>query len=172
MAEDRNVPPSGRTPTVFVADASAEVVRIADTLRSAGYAVVDVALSMLASRVQAQRPNVILIDVDAAGALDEIGRLRRLPGSGAIDFVYFGSGTGSVKTADDAMASEGAAFFLRPVDVGGLVRKVEALTGGPRSRPEVRPSTPPPSMPARTLQPITIPPENPSSPSLPAPGLR
>ncbi len=171
MGEDKNAP-SGRTPTVFVADPSAEAERIADTLRTAGYSVIDVALSMLVSRTQAQRPNVILVDVDASGALDEIARVRRLPGSGAVDFVYFGTGEGAVRNADDAMVKDGSAFFLRPVDIAGLVRKVEALTGGPLARPEMRPSTPPPSMPARTLQPITIPPERPSAPSLPAPGLR
>ena len=153
-----------RTPTVFVSDASAEAVRIGDTLRAAGYAVVDVPLSMLMSRATVQRPNVVLLDVDAAGALAEVLKLRRLPGSGGVDFVYLGTGDGEVKDADDALSREGSAFFTRPVDIGGLVRKVEALTGGPASaaRPEVRPSTPPPS----------IPPARASTISLPAPGLR
>ncbi len=153
-----------RTPTVFVSDASAEAVRIGDTLRSAGYAVVDVPLSMLISRATVQRPHVVLLDVDAAGALAEVLKLRRLPGSGAVDFVYLGTGAGDVKNADDALSHEGSAYFGRPVDIGGLVRKVEALTGGPASaaRPEVRPSTPPPS----------IPPARSSTLSLPAPGLR
>lgn len=153
-----------RTPTIFVSDASVEAVRIGDTLRSAGYVVVDVPLSMLISRATVQRPNVVLLDVDAAAALDEVQKLRRLPGSGAVDFVYLGTGTGPVKSADDALANEGSAYFERPVDVGGLVRRVEALTGGPASaaRPEVRPSTPPPS----------IAPSRASIVSLPAPGLR
>lgn len=158
------MPEGPRTPTVFVSDASAEAVRIADTLRSAGYAVVDVPLSMLIARATVQRPHVVLLDVDAAGALAEVVKLRRLPGSGAVDFVYVGTGEGEIKNADDALAHEGSAYFARPVDVGGLVRKVEALTGGPASaaRPEIRPSTPPPS----------IPPARSSTISLPAPGLR
>jgi AmiR/NasT family two-component response regulator len=68
---------SSRTPTVFVSDASAEAVRISDMLRTAGYAVVDVPLSMLISRASVQKPNVVLIDVDAPGALDEVKKLRQ-----------------------------------------------------------------------------------------------
>ena len=160
---------SGRSPTVFVTDASAESARIADMLRTAGYVVVDVPLSMLVARAQVQRPNVVLVDVDAGNALDEVARLRKLPGAGAIDFVYLGSGVGSIKSTDDAIANEGSAFFARPVDIAGLARRVEALTGGPTSRSEARRSTPPPVLPPRIG---SVPPERPSTPSLPAPGLR
>ena len=196
----------GRSPIVFVSDASAEVERIGDTLRAAGYVVVDVPISMLSSRVAAQRPNVVLIDVDADAVLDELARLRKLPGSGAIDFVFIGGGDGLVKNADEALSNDGAAFFLRPVDIGALVRKIEALTGGPVARPEARPSTPPPSLaigrsaqasaanraPTSSVPPRSargpsssripasqqlgrdpIPPsDRPSTPSLPAPGVR
>jgi hypothetical protein len=195
------------SPIVFVSDPSAEVERIGDTLRVAGYVVVDVAMSMLSSRVAAQRPNVVLIDVDAAGVLDELSRIRKLPGSGAIDFVYIGDGGGVVKSAEDALSNDGSAFFLRPVDIAALVRKIEALTGGPVARPEARPSTPPPSLaigrsaaaaqasagrspssvpprssrsPSSNRMPASaqlgrdlVPPsDRPSTPSLPAPGVR
>lgn len=166
----------GRSPIVFVSDASAEAERITDTLRSAGYVVVDVAMSMLSSRVAAQRPNVVLIDVDAEGVLAELAKVRKLPGSGAIDFVYVGGGEGPVKNAEDALSSDGAAFFARPVDVAALARKIEALTGGPAARPEVRHSTPPPSLGLHRGGPSSKEPpppsDRPSHPSLPAPGLR
>jgi hypothetical protein len=196
----------GRSPIVFVSDASAEASLLGDTLRGAGYVVVDVPISMLSARVAAQRPNIVLIDVDAEAVLDELARLRKLPGSGSIDFVYVGGGEGIVKNADDALSSDGSAFFLRPVDVGALVRKIEALTGGPVARPEGRPSTPPPSLaigraavgapssrvPSSSRPPLSnrgpissripasqgqgrdlIPPsDRPSTPSLPAPGVR
>ena len=177
---------SGRSPIVFVSDASAEAERIGDTLRGAGYVVVDVPISMLSARVAAQRPNVVLVDVDADSVLDELARLRKLPGSGAIDFVYFGSGNGVVKSAEDALANDGSAFFMRPVDVGALVRRIEALTGGPLVRPEARPSTPPPSLAigrgiASGASPshnrdrdLDVPPssDRPSGPALPSLGVR
>ncbi|HVJ93815.1 MAG TPA: hypothetical protein VM580_28695 [Labilithrix sp.] len=156
---------SGRTPTVFVTDGSADGARIADALRMAGYLVVDVPLAMLVTRAQAERPNVVLVDADAASALEEAGRLRRVPGAGAIDFVYFGSGAGPIKSVEDAMSNEGSAFFPRPVDAGALLRRLEALTGGPVPRAEVK-RTPPPSPSREALS------DRPSSPSLPSPGLR
>lgn len=167
----------GRSPIVFVSDASAEAERITHTLRTGGYVVVDVAMTMLSSRVAAQRPNVVLIDVDAEGVLVELARVRKLPGSGAIDFVYIGGGEGPVKNAEDALSSDGAAFFARPVDVAALARKIEALTGGPAARPEVRHSTPPPSLGLHrgkpgSKDPPPPPSDRPSHQSLPAPGLR
>jgi hypothetical protein len=158
-SQGRGLPGSARTPVVFVTDASAEAARIADVLRTSGYAVHDVPLAMLVPRLAVQKPQVVLLDVDAAGALDEVVKLRRLPGAGGIDFVYFGAGGGPVKSADEALAHEGSAFFGRPVDVSALAKKVEALTGGPASR---SPSSPPSAAPS----------DRPSTLSLPAPGLR
>lgn len=169
-----------RTPIVFVTNVGDEP-RIAETLRAAGYLVVEVVLASLASRAQTQRPHVVILDVDSTGALDEVARLRRLPGGGAIDFVYVGGGEGTIRNADDAMANEGSAFFPRPVDIGALVRRIESLTGGPIARPEARPSTPPPSIPVHGAlegrqvprHPSSRPPaDRPSTLSLPAPGLR
>ena len=162
----------GRSPIVFVSDVSAETERIGDTLRGAGYVVADVPLANLSARVAAQRPSVVLLDVDAEGALEQIAKLRKLPGSGSIDFVYLGNGDGIVKDAEDALSNDGSAFFLRPVDVASLVRKIEALTGGPVARPEARPSTPPPSrgLLGGPLRDPTS--DRPSAPSLPAPGVR
>ena len=183
----------GRSPIVFVGDATAETERIGDTLRAAGYAVVDVPLATLPARVTAQRPNVILIDIDAEAALDVIAQLRKLPGTGAIDFVHLGGGDGPIKNAEEALVHDGSAFFLRPIDVALLVRKIEALTGGPIARPAARSSNPPPPPPPpppssslppsrsllgatlRDIPPGRPPSDRPSSPlppSLPAPGLR
>lgn len=159
---------SRRTPSIFVTDAAAESARIADMLRMAGYAVFDVPLSMLASRAQAQRPNVVLLDVDAPDALAEIARLRRLPGAGSIDFVYVGAGDGPIRSAEDAIGNDGCAFFLRPIDVGALARRLAALTGGPIARAGGG-SSQPPSIPGARA---SVPAERPSSASLPAPGLR
>ena len=92
-----------------------------------------------------------------------------MPGGGAIDFVYLGSGGGPIRSTDDAIANEVSAFFRRPVDIGALVRRLESLTGGPSVRPDVRPSTPPPSI---AQHPKSAPPDRGSSPSLPAPGAR
>ena len=179
-----------RSPMVFIADTTAETARIGDTLRAAGYVVLEVPLATLVSRMGTQRPNLILFDIDADGVLHEITRLRKVPGSGAVDFVFLGRGDGVVKNTEDALVNDASAFFVRPVDIAALARKVEALTGGPIARPEARPSTLPPSLPPRPLSPSSMPPppsggvfsaalretppssDRPSVPSLPAPGVR
>lgn len=179
---------TGSSPTIFVCDPSVEGQRIADVLRAAGYLVADVPLTQLATRAGVQKPAVVLLDTDPPTALEEVGRLRRVVGSGSIDFVYLGAGEGPIRDADEALANQGSAFFLRPVDIAGLVRKLDALTGGPSARPLVRPSTPPPSIPvarahvAHTREPGRDASRSPSpppssdrssaAPSLPAPGLR
>ncbi|MBX3193243.1 MAG: hypothetical protein KF819_40035 [Labilithrix sp.] len=167
------IPPGGRSPMVLVCDASAELSAYVAALRVAGYIVADVAMASLSSRVTTLRPNVVILDVDVDGVLDELAKLRRVPGSGAIDFVYVGTGEGVVKNADDALSNDGSAFFVRPVEVAALVRKIEALTGGAVSRPGARRSSRPPSIPSQRLLGSSLPPsERPSHPSLPAPGLR
>ena len=170
MGEDDAVPERsglqsmGRSPLVFVTDPSPEGSRVTDALSGAGYLVSDVPLNLLSACVAGQRPNVVVLDVDVEGSLAEVLRIRRMPGTGAIDFIYCGSGGGAIRNTDEALANDGSAFFARPVDLDSLLRKLEALTGGPASRShENRGSRPPIS---------SIPAPRPSSPSLPAPGLR
>jgi hypothetical protein len=149
----------GPSPTVFVSDPSAEAERIAQALRATGYVVVDVPMSMLLARVAVQRPRVVLVDADAEGALESVGRLRELPDAEGIDIIFLGHAGEALKGAEDALAHEGSGFFDRPVDVPSLVRKVEALTGGPlHDDLPARASTPPPSLPSSRM-PAAIAPE-------------
>ena len=150
--------------TVFVSDPSAEAERVAQGLRAAGYAVVNVPLSMLVARVAVQRPKLILVDADADGAMEAVARVRELSETDAIDVVFLGKAGEAMSGIDDALANEGSGFFARPVNVAGLLRKVEALTGGP-NRPVPRPTTPPPSFPSSRPPPS-------GHPSLPPPSMR
>jgi hypothetical protein len=132
--------------TVFVSDPSAEAEKITQALRAAGYAVVDVPMSMLIARVAVQTPRVILVDADAEGALDAISRLRDLPDAEAIDVVFIGKEGAALQGPEDAMAHEGSGFFSRPVDVPALVRKVQVLTGGPVGKEAPTRASAPPSV--------------------------
>ena len=164
----------GQVTTVFVSDPTAEAERVAQALRIGGYVVVDVPLSMLVARVAVQCPHVILIDADSDGALDAVSRMRELPDADAIHVVFIARPGGAVSSPEEALAHEGSGLFVRPVDVPALVRKVEALAGGPRSpspipsyspdssrRPPPRegqdgsPSLPPASMRAMPATPAT-----------------
>jgi hypothetical protein len=170
---------------VFVSDPTAEAERVAQALRVGGYAVVDVPLSMLVARVAVQCPHVILIDADSDGALDAVSRMRELPDADDIHVVFIARPGGAVSSPEEALAHEGSGLFVRPVDVGSLVRKVEALAGGPRSPssipsyasdsparrastrdPDGSPSLPPASMRALPTTPSTpIPPPTVGRPS-------
>jgi hypothetical protein len=159
--------PRGMPTTVFVSDPSAEAERVAQLLRSRGYLVADVPLAMLVARVAVQRPRVLLVDADAEGALDALNKMREIPEAEGIDVVFFGNEGGAVGSVEGALAQDGSGFFKRPVDVPTLLKKLEALTGGPSHGPMARPSTPPPSVSSMSLEP---PPRRPGS--LPPPSMR
>jgi hypothetical protein len=150
-----------------VSDPTAEAERVAQALRVAGYAVVDVPLSMLVARVAVQLPRIILIDADGDGALDAVGRMRELPDADDIHVLFIARPGGAIASPEEALAHEGSGLFVRPVDVPALVRKVEALAGGPRS-PSAVPSYGPygreayeaaPSLPPASMRsvPVTAP---------------
>ncbi|MEO9236448.1 MAG: DUF4388 domain-containing protein, partial [Polyangiaceae bacterium] len=113
--------------TVFVSDPSAEAERVAQTLRAAGYTVVDVPLSMLVARVAVQRPRVVVIDCDGDGALEVVAKMRELPESESIDILFIGRLGGAFQVPEEALVHEGSGFFERPVDADAVVRKVSAL---------------------------------------------
>ncbi|HEY8039918.1 MAG TPA: J domain-containing protein [Polyangiaceae bacterium] len=154
----------GPTATVFVSDPTAEAERVAQALRSAGYAVVDVPLSMLVARVAVQHPRVILVDADSEGALDAVARMRELPDADDIDVLFVARPGGAVASPEEAMGLEGSGLFVRPVDIPSLVRKVDVLTGGAAASEEPRrSSSPPPSVPSssskkRSSVPPSLPP--------------
>lgn len=137
---------------IFMSDASAEAERLMSALRSRGYNVVEVPLALLVGRVSVQKPALILCDVDAAPALDQVRRLREVPGGGQVDIVFFGQPSRSLDELRDDVFHESSGFFVRPVDTFGLLRKVEALIGPPSEPdPSRRAGTGPSSRPPAAL---------------------
>lgn len=140
--------------TVFVSDPTAEAERVSEALRAASFVVIDVPLSMLVARVAVQRPDVIIIDGDAEGALEAIARMREVSGCESIDVIFTGKSGGlphvheaiggeqqePMTAAEEAFAFEGSGFFPRPVDPVAVVKKVRALARGVNAS-----SSPPPA---------------------------
>ncbi len=124
--------PSESEPLIFVSDASAEAERLTTALRVRGYVVVDVPLTLVVSRASVQRPSLILCDVDATEAIETMARLRDVPGGSGVDIIFLGEAGGTLDDMPDAVFHEGSGFFVRPVDVYALLRKVEALIGPPK----------------------------------------
>jgi len=134
--------PYDAEPLIFVSDASAEAERLTTALRVRGYVVVDVPLTLVVSRAAVQRPSLILCDVDADNAIDTMARLRDVPGGSGVDIIFLGEAGGKLDNMPDAVFHEGSGFFVRPVDVYALLRKVEALIGPPQgAAPSMLPSS-------------------------------
>jgi hypothetical protein len=155
----------GPAHTVFVTDPTAEAERVAQSLRGAGYTVVDVPLSMLVARVAVQHPRVILIDADSEGALEVVARVRELPDALGIEVLFLARPGGAVASPEEAVAHDGRGLFVRPVEVAALVRKVEALTGGASGPGEATlaasGSVPAPSIPGSSRRRSSAPPSLP-----------
>lgn len=123
----------GETPsTIFVSDPSAEADRLSAALHGQGYSVIDVPLSLLVARVAVQTPSLILLDIDAEGALDVVTRVRELPGTQGIDILFLGDAGRTLSDNSDALRQEGSGFLTRPVDVQALLRKIATLVGAKR----------------------------------------
>jgi hypothetical protein len=114
---------------IFISDASAEAERLSAALRAKGYAVFDVPLGLLVSRVAVQRPSLMICDADAPGALEAVQRVREVSAGARIEVLFVGEAGRSVETDREALERESSGSFTRPVDPDLLVRKVEALIG-------------------------------------------
>lgn len=156
-------------PTIFVTDPTVEAARVEWALRARGYNVIDVPLAMLAGRVTVQRPHLVLLDVDAPGALEIAARVRQLPGASGVHLIYAGVAGKTFESARDAFTHEGSGFFARPVDVEALVTKIDSLlgiepapietsAGAASARPMRRSSRPPPPPPSLRAPPSPLPP--------------
>jgi hypothetical protein len=149
-------------PTLFVTDPTAEVARISSALQARGYVVVDVPLSMLLSRVAAQLPALVLVDADAEGAVETVRQLRELPGGSSVEILFVGEQGKTFSGTTDAVLAGAIGFLARPLDLPGVLRKIQALvpldpfsTDSPAvsstQRSSRRPSLPPPSFPPPAL---------------------
>lgn len=123
---------------LFISDASAEAERLTLALRTHGYVVIDVPLALLASRVAVQKPDLILCDADAEGALDTLERVRALTIEAPVPVILLGQRGGAMERIDGALA---AGAFARPANVKELADTVERLIGTPTEGPKsLRPS--------------------------------
>ena len=156
--------PTDLPATIFVSDPSVEADRLSTSLRSRGYTVIDVPLSLLLARVAVQIPSIILLDVDAEGAREIAARLREIPGGGNVDVIFLGNAA----SGEQAPPSDASGFLVRPVEVSALLDRVESLIrarreSGPGSNPELgAPSTP--SVRALSRRPSAPPPARISAP--------
>jgi CheY-like chemotaxis protein len=133
MPEHDGGPRRDPSATLFVSDPTVEAEGMTRALRSGGYSVVDVPLSMLVARVAVQPPRVVLVDADSHGAFEVVARMRELPHGDGIPVLFIAEKGGAVANQEDALAHEGSGLFVRPLDLAALLREVDALTGDSRA---------------------------------------
>ncbi len=121
-------------PPLFICDNTADGDAIVRSLSSVGYDVFRVPLTLLLSRVEVQKPSVIIIDVDAPSALGCAQEVRDIPGSRAIRVLFTGQAGRTLNDSSDAEFFEGSGFFPRPVATADVIECVETLVGTPPPR--------------------------------------
>jgi hypothetical protein len=130
--------PSGDA--IVLSDSSVEAEDLAVILRLRGFAVFDVPLALFESRVQSEEPRVVVVDIDQAGALDKVRRVRELPMGRKLEVFLLGD---PLRAAELAGISLSDNVFERPIDVQRLVdRIVQVATPGLDH--SARGTTPPP----------------------------
>ncbi len=133
-ASDPPGPPSA-DPIVLLSDTTDEGERLGAALRTRGYSVVDVPVAGLASRARAVMPSLVLCDLDVAAAAPALAALLDLGLTPPPRVILFSDRGPAAMATHPAVERLGAELFPRPVDVFGVLRRVEALVGAPSKLP-------------------------------------
>ncbi|NUP08598.1 MAG: hypothetical protein HOW73_21325 [Polyangiaceae bacterium] len=135
-----------RGDVIVLSDASVEGEDIASILRARGFVVFDVPLVLLEARVASDEPQVVIVDVDQPGAIEQIQRLREtLPGSRAHVFCL-GDPLRAAELADVSLTDN---VFERPIDIQRLIDRALAVANPSAGGFGARGTTPPPMYPVR-----------------------
>jgi len=146
---------------VFLSDRSEDSETVSAILSNSGYAVVEVDPQDLRSRCLAQQPSAIVVDIDAAGAVDELHALHAHKTGDTVQSIVLCIGSEAGANADAALSVGASGFFAKPLDLGALVRTIDALTGALRSNRRAGDHgsvSPPPAITAARPQTLQLPP--------------
>jgi hypothetical protein len=125
---------------ILLADASVEGEEIAAALRARGFAVVDVPLGMIESRVVSEVPRILVVDVDQPGAIATVKAARVLRADD-LEVLCVGDPLRAAELPDVSLLES---VFERPVDVARLVDRITSLASPAGPGYARRGTTPPP----------------------------
>lgn len=157
----------GGSTQIFICDASAEGGRLLTALQAKGYAIVDVPLGLLPSRVHYEVPTLIICDADALEAKQLL--FETLEAAEARPKVALIGHPEGAMLKDGELREIAAETIARPLDLDTALEKVSKLTGPPlrgSHRPRIRLSSRAPLLVAAARKPYRsdgYPPEPPSS---------
>jgi hypothetical protein len=122
-------------PLVLVSDTSTEAERLIACLRARGFRVRDVPWLLLAGRVEAQQPGLVVCDGDAPKLVETIKRVRTGSHGQNVEILLLGGNvedlTAPLSGALDELPSR---QFERPIDVYSILQAIEERIGSPEHR--------------------------------------
>lgn len=133
-----------RSDIVVLCDASVEGEDIASILRTRGFLVYDVPLSLLESRLSSDPPRLVIVDIDQHGAIEKVRRIRSVDEHP--DVFCIGDALRAAEIDDLSLSDN---VFERPVDVQRLLERALTVATPSPSGYGSRGTTPPPLYPAR-----------------------
>ncbi len=132
-----------RGDAIVLSDSSVEAEDVAVILRLRGFTLFDVPLSLLESRVLSEEPRVVVVDIDQAGAVDKIKRLRETFAGKRAEIFCLGDPLRAAELQDLSLSSN---VFERPLDVQRLVDRITQVAMPPGGDFSSRGTTPPPML--------------------------
>lgn len=121
---------------MLVSDTSTEAERLIASLRVRGFKVRDVPLSLLAGRVEAQRPKLVICDGQVSNVQEAISRMRQGAWGKAVELILLGAAPASLESLRSVVPDLDARVFARPIDVYSVIQRVEEVIG--QADPAVR----------------------------------
>jgi hypothetical protein len=111
----------GRGDTILVSLPPPDGASVAAALRERGFSVSEAPLPLLAARVLAEAPRVMIVDVDLPGAVDAVERARE---ASSVELLCVGD---AMRAAELGAGRVDGRSFARPIDLEALVLSVLAL---------------------------------------------
>jgi hypothetical protein len=114
---------------VLVSDASTEAERLIASMRVRKVKVRDVPLMLLAGRVEAQKPMLVICDGQAPKVIQAIEKMRQGVWGAKVELLLLGIDAKTVDTIRSTVADIDTRLFARPIDVYSVLQRVEEILG-------------------------------------------
>jgi hypothetical protein len=114
---------------VLVSDTSTEAERLIASLRVRKVKVRDVPLMLLAGRVEAQKPKLVICDGQAPRVVDAIEKMRRGDFGKNVELLLLGIDVRVTDALRPVLADVDHRSFPRPIDVYTVLQRVEEILG-------------------------------------------
>ena len=114
---------------VLVSDSSTEAERLIASLRVRKVKVRDVPLMLLAGRVEAQKPMLVICDGLAPRVAVAIEKMRQGAWGKTVDILLLGVDQQAIEAIRPVIADIDSRCFARPIDVYSVLQRVEEILG-------------------------------------------